>query len=617
MYKSFVLCLASVLLISCQNKPETDSKEIKKDSHSFSDPLRAVVKHLELDITVDFEQQLIYGKAEWTIENKSKTDVIVFDTRQLNIEKVTLGDDSTEAKFTLGQDVKYLGRSLTVSIEHSTTKVSIWYSTSKDAAALQWLNPQQTAGKVHPFLFTQSQAILARTWIPCQDSPGIRFTYNSKVTVPKQLLALMSAENPQKKSADGSYQFRQPQAIPSYLMALTVGDIVFKKVDRRTGVYAEPSMVNKAVWEFTDMGKMVDAAERIYGPYQWGRYDVMVLPPSFPFGGMENPMLTFATPTIIAGDRSLVSLIAHELAHSWSGNLVTNATWNDFWLNEGFTTYFERRIVEAVYGKDEANMQDVLGRRDLNTTIEDLGSLNPDTRLKTDFTNRDPDEGVSDIAYEKGYAFLRTIEEAVGRAKFDLFLRGYFDNHKFQSTTTEEFLGYLDENLLKADTQLKNKIQIDNWVYQPGVPSNIPNTIAEKFDLIDSLIKNWNTTKNPVGLNRKIVSTNQKLYFISNLSKSTTANDMALLDKEFGFTKSGNAEIQCAWYTQAVKCQYEVAFAATEKFLMTVGRRKFLTPLYGEMVKTLDGKKWAKEIYLKARPNYHSVSYNTIDGILK
>ncbi len=617
MYKSFVLCIASVLLISCQNKSETDSKEVKKDSHSFSDPLRAVVKHLELDITVDFEQQLIYGKAEWTIENKSKTDVIVFDTRQLNIEKVTLGDDSTEAKFTLGQDVKYLGRSLTVSIEHSTTKVSIWYSTSKDAAALQWLNPQQTAGKVHPFLFTQSQAILARTWIPCQDSPGIRFTYNSKVTVPKQLLALMSAENPQKKSADGSYQFRQPQAIPSYLMALTVGDIVFKKVDRRTGVYAEPSMVNKAVWEFTDMGKMVDAAERIYGPYQWGRYDVMVLPPSFPFGGMENPMLTFATPTIIAGDRSLVSLIAHELAHSWSGNLVTNATWNDFWLNEGFTTYFERRIVEAVYGKDEANMQDVLGRRDLNTTIEDLGSLNPDTRLKTDFTNRDPDEGVSDIAYEKGYAFLRTIEEAVGRAKFDLFLRGYFDNHKFQSTTTEEFLAYLDENLLKADTQLKNKIQIDNWVYQPGVPSNIPNTIAEKFDLIDSLIKNWNTTKNPIGLNRKIVSTNQKLYFISNLSKSTTANDMALLDKEFGFTKSGNAEIQCAWYTQAVTCQYEAAFAATEKFLMTVGRRKFLTPLYGEMAKTQDGKKWAKEIYLKARPNYHSVSYNTIDGILK
>ncbi|HCN83805.1 MAG TPA: aminopeptidase [Sphingobacteriaceae bacterium] len=618
MYRSLMLVSVISLLLSCQTKTaDTTQKAPEKDPHSFAEPERALVKHLDLDIKVDFEKQLISGKAVWTIENTSKNDEIIFDTRQLNIQKVTIGDDEKETMFALGDEVKYMGKPLSVNIDPSTTKVTIWYSTSKDAAALQWLNPQQTAGKVHPFLFTQSEAILARTWIPCQDSPGIRFTYKAKVSVPKDLLALMSAENPKQKSTTGNYEFNQPHPIPSYLMALAVGDIAFQEVNGRTGVYAEPSVVKKAAWEFADMGKMVDAAEKIYGPYQWGRYDVIVLPPSFPFGGMENPMLTFATPTAIAGDRSLVSLIAHELAHSWSGNLVTNATWNDFWLNEGFTTYFERRIVEALYGKDEARMQEVLGRQDLNNTLEDIGKTNPDTRLKADFKDRDPDEGVSDIAYEKGSAFLRTIEEAVGRERFDVFLRGYFDSHKFQSATTEDFLAYLDDNLLKNTSGLKEKIQVDAWVYQPGIPSNIVPARSEKFNLIDSLLAGWDKTKSSNGLSEQVKSTNERLYFIKHLSDKTNAGDMMLLDKEFGFTQSGNAEIQCAWYTLAVRYKYKSAYSHIEKFLTEVGRRKFLTPLYTEMAKSPEGKKWAKEIYVKARPNYHSVSYNSIDVLLK
>lgn len=610
--------LFTLAIVSCQQNTSlnvTNSSQAT-DKHSLSEPQKAVVKHLDLDLKVNFETQILTGKAVWTIENLSKTGEITFDTRDLNIEKITIGADDKSTTFELGEAVKFLGRPLKVKIEPGTTQVSIWYTTSKDAAALQWLNPQQTAGKKQPFLFTQSQAILARTWIPCQDSPGVRFTYNATVSVPKELMALMSAQNPQKKSSNGIYQFKQPHAIPSYLMALAVGDLQFKAVDNRTGVYAEPVTVDKAAWEFADMGKMVDAAEKIYGPYQWGRYDVLVLPPSFPFGGMENPMLTFATPTVIAGDRSLVSLIAHELAHSWSGNYVTNATWNDFWLNEGFTTYFERRIVEAVYGKEEAKMQEYLGRQTLNETIKDMGDKNPDTRLKANFNGRDPDEGVTDIAYEKGYFFLRTVEEAFGRQRFDSFLNEYFEKHAFQSVTTEQFIEDIKSGLLSSDPELAEKVQMESWIFRPGLPDNIPPVGSGKFKSIDSLVADLNFKTQITGLSKKITTANELQYFLKALPDSLGLNEMAELDREFGFTKSGNSEVQAVWYKLAIRHHYKAAYPSIEKFLTEVGRRKFLMPLYKEMISTPEGKKWAKQIYVKARPNYHSVAYHSIDELV-
>ena len=615
-----LLILVPILFaFACQPKSDHETKvaaKTQKDPHSFSEPSKAVVKHLDLDIKVDFDSKLISGKASWTIENHSKGSEIIFDARNLQISKITLGDEEKETTFSLGDDVKFMGQALKVKIDEATSKVNIYYKNEADAAAVQWLNPQQTAGKKYPFMFTQSQAILARTWIPCQDSPGIRFTYNATVAVPKELLALMSAENPQQKNPDGIYHFKQPHAIPSYLMALAVGDMAFNAVDGRTGVYAEPVTLQKATYELADMGKMTTAAEKIYGPYKWGRYDVLILPPSFPFGGMENPMLTFATPTIIAGDRSLVSLIAHELAHSWSGNLVTNANWNDFWLNEGFTTYFERRIVEDVYGKDEAKMQELLGYQGLQNLVKEMGATNADTKLKADFEGRDPDEGVSDIAYEKGYSFIRTIEDAVGRKKFDVFLRGYFDSHAFNSVTTEEFLAYLDSNLIKGDRALKDRINIDSWVYQPGLPTNSPVVGSEKFKALDSLIGEWQKSDDILILNKKL-STNEALYLISHLPANITVKQMSELDNTFEFTASGNSEIQAAWYTLAVRMKYKPAYPNIENFLTEVGRRKFLMPLYKEMVKTAEGKEWAKKIYANARPNYHSVAYNSIDEILK
>ncbi|WP_316788982.1 M1 family metallopeptidase [Pedobacter frigoris] len=614
--KKLLFFIPVLMILSCKQKTQSEDGQ-NNDPHSFSNPAEAVVKHLDLDIKVDFEKQQIAGKAVWTIENKTGVDEIVFDNSGLDIEKVTLGREEKKTTYKTGPEKKYMGTALQVAITPETKQVNIYYKTGKEASALQWLNPQQTAGKKHPYLFTQSQSIAARSWVPCQDSPGIRFTYNAKVSVPKELLALMSAENPQVRNETGTYEFKQVHPIPSYLLALAVGDIVFKSVDDRTGIYAEPSVLDKAVYEFADMGKMVHAAEKLYGPYRWGRYDLLVLPPSFPFGGMENPNLTFITPTVLAGDRSLVSIICHELAHSWSGNLVTNRTWNDFWLNEGFTNYFERRIDEEIFGKNEAAMQEVFAKQALEAAVKDMGADQKDTHLKTDYTDRSPDEGTNDIAYEKGYFFLRTIEEAVGRTKFDAFLRNYFDSHAFQSLSTEEFLADLDKNLIKGDTELAKKIRIKDWVYGPGIPSNVVAVGSERFKVIDGLIAGWKKTGSVKGLSKEIASSNEKKYFISQLPTDLTAAKMADLDREFNFTGSENTDIQLNWYTLAIRYHYTYADARIKAYLLENGRMWHIIPLYKEMLTTPEGAKRAMAIYIEARPNYHPLTYQTIDEILK
>lgn len=585
------------------------------DPHSAAMPEQAVVKHLSLNLEVDFSKKILMGTATWQIETAADAEEIYFDTRGLTIKNVWL-NDTVPADFVLADEQNFIGRPLNVLITPQTKSVKIAYQTSPDAAAIQWLSPQQTDGKNFPFMFTQSQAILARTWIPCQDSPGIRFTYDATIHCPKELLALMSAENPTEKNDSGVYHFKMPQAIPSYLMALSVGNLQFESVGKITGVYAEPTMLKKAVWEFADMQKMVDNAEALYGPYEWGRYDVLVLPPSFPFGGMENPRLTFATPTIIAGDRSLVSLIAHELAHSWSGNLVTNANWNDFWLNEGFTVYFEERIMEALYGRDYSEMLAILGRQGLNETVKDLGEDNADTKLKLHLDGRDPDDGMNLIAYQKGYYFLRLLEETVGRKAFDNFVNQYFSSHKFQSVTTEQFLNYLEENLIEPHKEKFKNVNVDQWVYQCGVPQNCPVANSTMFTAVDAQAAKFLNGADAATLQTENWNTHQWIHFISNLPASLTIDRMKNLDAAFHFTESNNAEIEDCWFLLSIKTNYETAYASMQNFLVHVGRRKFLMPLYKEMNKTADGKKLALHIYTQARPNYHSVAVSSIDEML-
>jgi leukotriene-A4 hydrolase len=616
MKKISLLLLSIAFATSCQKKETESNHKIVEDAHSFSKPNEAVAKHLDLDIKVDFDTQTISGKASWEIDNITKGTEIIFDENTLNITKVTLGDDEKETKFELGTAVEFHGKPLRIAIEPNTTKVNIYYNTTKDGVALQWLKPEQTADKKHPFVFSQGESIWSRTWIPCQDSPGIRFTYNAKVTVPKDLMALMSAVNPQQKNDTGVYTFKQDKAIPSYLMAIAVGDIEFKSIDNRTGVYAEHSVIDKAKWEFAKLGDMVVAAEKLFGPYRWGRYDVIVLPPSFPFGGMENPNLTFLTPTVLAGDRSLTSLLAHELGHSWSGNLVTNATWDDIWLNEGFTTYVEHRIGEEVFGINEAKMQDVLSRKVLEMNMEDMGKDSPDTKLKANTKGKNPDDGLSDIPYEKGYAFLQTIEAAVGREKFDAFITGYFKAHSFQSITTEDFVDYFNKNLIKGDKALAAKIRLDDWIYKPGIPSNVINPVSEDFNAIDNIQKTWRTT-GIKDLSQKIKSTNEKQHFIDYLPADLTVSEMSAIDKEFNFTNGGNFVVRRQWFIIAIKHHYKFAYPAIENFLTSYSRTYSLMPLYKEMVKTPEGKIWAKQIYSKAKSGYHATTIVAIEPVLK
>ncbi|KAA3438891.1 M1 family metallopeptidase [Rufibacter hautae] len=572
--------------------------------------------HVDWDLQVDFMQKKITGSGVYHIRHQQAPEVI-FDVHHLKITGVWLEDEPQAVDFSFTQEKPFLGQGLKIPLKPGTQKIRIAFETTAEAAALQWLEPEQTTGKKEPFLFTQSQAILARTWLPCQDSPSVRFTYTARVQVPPHLLPLMSADNPQEKNEDGVYFFRMDQPIPSYLLSLAVGDLAFAPLGERCGVYAEPGSLKAAAYEFAETEQMLLAAENLYGPYRWGRYDLLVLPPSFPFGGMENPKLTFATPTIIAGDRSLTSLVAHELAHSWSGNLVTNATWNDFWLNEGFTVYFERRIMEALYGPEYAQMLHTLGYQDLQHTLEELSQKPQDTCLKLNLENRDPDEGLTEIAYEKGNLFLCRLEALVGRARFDAFVNKYFGTFQFTSMDTDRFEQFLEKELLNGDDAVKQQLNAEAWIHSPGIPEGIVPLQARLFEKVAAELQRWETGTPANQLATENWSTHEWLYFLSNLPKTLAHAKMRELDNAFGFTASGNAEIQAEWLRHSIKHGYKEAYPALEAFLVRVGRRKFLMPLYKALLETESGTDLAREIYRKARPNYHSVSTSSLDALIQ
>jgi aminopeptidase N len=591
-----------------------------RDIHSFSNPEHVRVRHLDLDIEADFGLQVMRGTVTLTVERTSSEpkQPLVLDTRGLSIERVETSRDGkafSKVEYELGKLDPILGQSLTVPLGQSDTRVRVAYATGPKAAALQWLSPKQTAGKKQPLLFTQSQAIEARSWVPLQDSPGVRFTYTARVRTPKDLLAVMSAGNDPEQKRTGEYRFAMTQPIPSYLMALAVGDLEFRKVGSRTGVYAEPSVLPRAAREFSDMEEFLKACEKLYGPYRWGRYDVLVMPPSFPFGGMENPRLTFASPTVLAGDKSLVSLLAHELAHSWSGNLVSNATWRDFWLNEGFTVYLERRILEAVYGKARAEAEAMLGRRSLDRELADLPKS--DQILHINLTARQPVDGLTDVPYEKGALFLLHLEAVYGREAFDAFLTKYFAHFAFRSITTAEFVKYLDENLLKADGARAARAKVAEWLYQPGLPADAPNPTAASLEKVEEQAKAFASGKVPAkDLPGKKWTAQEWIHFLTVLPTSVGRDRMVSLDEAFALTKSANSEVLFQWLLLAIRNNYDAATERLEGFLTEQGRRKFLKPLYEELVKTPAGKERAVAIYRRTRPTYHSASVETVDGIV-
>ncbi|MGY2874618.1 leukotriene-A4 hydrolase [Marmoricola sp. URHA0025 HA25] len=592
-----------------------DAPSFADDPHSHAEPGRIAVRHLALDLEVDFDERCLGGSVRIDLERHTEgATELVLDTWQLEISEVTLGD-GTPAAFHLGPHDPVFGSRLAVAVGGADSVV-VRYRTHAAARALQWLGPAQTSsGK--QFLFTQSQAILARSWVPLQDTPSVRFSYDATVRVPADLLALMSASNPTQRTSDGVYRFSMPQRVPSYLMALAVGDLEFRPLGDRSGVYAEPTVLEAAAYEFAETEDMMAAVERLYGPYRWDRYDLLVTPPSFPYGGMENPRITFVTPTLLAGDRSLMSLVAHELAHSWSGNLVTNSTWSDVWLNEGFTTYLETRIVEEVYGAEYATMLLQLYRQDLTRLLPRLDASA--TVLAQDLSGRDPDEGATRIAYDKGSLFLRMLERAVGRERFDPFLRAYFDHFAFQPVDTPMFLARLRSELLEPAGVSPEEIFLDAWVHGPGLPDNAPVWASTAFVQVDRQVESLVAGGAVADLRTGGWSTYEWIHLIRALPVEGTTL-LAELDRAFGLTDSRNDEILVTWLVVALESGYVLEVAqvdtALEAFLVRQGRVKFLRPLYEALMRTERGALRAREIYAVARPGYHPVATRVIDRVV-
>src|SRR5688572_18429927 len=632
-YSILTLCLAAALAAGCSRDAAppadtatkdaavtaaADQKNVAEvDEYSYSEPDKVRIEDLALELKVDFDKKELGGSATYTLDwTDPKATQLILDTRDITVEKV-VGERADgkweDLTFAVADKDKVLGNKLTIESPQRNERIRVTYHTSPEASGLQWLTPEMTQGKKTPFMFSQSQQIHARSWVPLQDTPRVRFTYTAHVTSPKDAMVLMSADNDPTAARDGDYTFKMPQKIPSYLLAIAAGDLVFQPISGRAGVWAEPRMVKKAANEFADTEKMMVTAERLYGPYRWERYDILVLPPSFPYGGMENPRMTFATPTVIVGDKSLVSLVAHELAHSWSGNLVTFSTPKDGWLNEGFTSYVENRIIEDLYGREAADMEKVISRNELAAEYKELDPKLQVMALRPG-TLADPDGASSSTVYTKGAWFLQFLEERFGREAFDPFLKEYFNHFAFQSNPATTFVEYAKQTLLAKYPGKVTEAELDQWIYEPGVPDTAPKTASPRFDAVDAARKAWLDTGTLPDKSATAKWTTQEwVHFIDGMPKTLKPEQLAALDAAYHFTGTPNGEIAQRWYPLAVRSGYTQANEAIGAFLSKIGRRKLIMPTYNELVKTPDGLILAEGTFAQAKPGYHPITTGSVE----
>jgi aminopeptidase N len=590
------------------------------DEHSYAEPAKVAIDDLALELALDFDAKTLAGTATYRLDWKDKAaTALVLDTRELSIEKVEGGDGKgawAPLQFALAPADALLGSKLTIQTPQRPAQVRVTYRTSPKASGLQWLEPSMTEGKQLPFMFSQSQQIHARSWVPLQDTPSVRYTYSARVTSRPDVMVLMSADNDPNAIRDGDYSFRMPQRIPSYLMAIAAGDLVFKAISPRSGVWSEPAMLERAVKEFEDTEKMIATAESLYGAYRWDRYDLLVLPPSFPYGGMENPRLSFITPTVIVGDKSLVSLIAHELAHSWSGNLVTFSSAKDAWLNEGFTSYVENRIVESLYGDELAQMETAIERNALKEEYKTLDAALQVLATKPGVI-KDPDDSSTATVYHKGAWFLHYLEDRFGREKFDAFLRGYFDHYAFRSIDSAEFAKYAKANLLAKNPNIVTVAQFDAWLYEPGIPGDAPQAQARRLNTVDSARLAWlGSQQLPPAELTKAWTTQEWVHFLEALPDTLTVEQLAQLDQAYVFTGTANGEIAQRWYPLAVASGYTQANDAIAAFLKRIGRRKLIMPTYTALSKTESGLAFAKQVFAEATPGYHPITRDSVQKLL-
>jgi aminopeptidase N len=589
------------------------------DPYSYAQPDAVRVTHLDLRLKLDFPHRQLAGQATLTLAWKdAKAASLVLDTRDLSIASVEAVDATGKTSalpYALAPRDKQLGSKLTIQAPQHPREVRIVYTTSPEASGLQWLPPAQTADKKQPFMFSQSESIHARSWVPLQDSPAIRFTYDAHVDAPQDARVAMSAPNDPKHALNGSFDFHQTHPIPSYLLAIAAGDLAAQETGPRSAVYAEPSVVGKAAHEFEDTEKMIQTAEQLYGPYRWGRYDILVLPPSFPYGGMENPNMTFATPTVLVGDKSLVSLVAHELAHSWSGNLVTAASWRDIWLNEGVTTYVQGRITEALYGKRQADEEALL---DVHALQREVGTLPANAqRLAPKPSNIGADDSLSDVAYNKGSWFLRTLEQRFGRETFDNYLKSYFDHFAFQSITTEQMLAFLKPNLIDKYPGKMSWAEVQDWVYGTGIPKNAPIPASPRFDAIDQERSSFLAgTLAADKLDAKGWNTQEWMYFLDGLPNTPPLDRMQALDAAWHLTGTPNAEIGMRWYVHAIGAGDKAVWPAAAEHMTRIGRLYLTMPLYRALSATPDGLAFAQQVYAKAKDGYHPLTQQAVEALL-
>ena len=601
-------------------KPAPTASARRADENSYAQPEQVRISDLALDLKLDFDQKQLAGTATYTLDwADPKATALVLDTRELTIEKVEGESEGAWAplQFKLDAADPVFGSKLSIETPQRNAKVRITYQTAPTASGLQWLEPAMTEGKKAPFMFSQSQAIHARSWVPLQDTPSVRFTYSAHITSRPDVMVLMSADNDPAAARDGDYSFQMPQPIPSYLLAIAAGDLVFKPISGRSGVWAEPTMVDRAVKEFEDTEKMIATTEKLYGEYRWGRYDMLVLPPSFPFGGMENPRLSFITPTVIVGDKSLVSLIAHELAHSWSGNLVTNASWKDIWLNEGFTTYVQGRITEALYGAEMADMERQIDQDGLKADLVGM-SKEDQALILPPLNERDPDEALSEVAYTKGAWFLQFLEQRFGREVFDPFVRAWFDDHAFQSADSDQFIAYLEKNLLPKNPSAVTQAELDAWLKEPGIPVIAAAAQSRTFSNVDTARIAWRGSKElPNPQLTQDWGTQAWVRLLEGLGETLKPEQLEQLDAAYKFTGTANGEIAMRWYPLALRSGYLQARPAAGEFIEKVGRRKLIMPIYQELVKTPDGLAFAREAFARARPGYHPITTASVEAVLE
>jgi len=582
------------------------------DPHSYFDDAQPRSKSWRLRLRADFERKVLTGEVDIALEGGADGPLDL-DTKGLTIRSVSAA--GAAAPFELGPEEPILGRRLRVSLPRGGKSLTISYETSPSAVGLQWLAPEQTEGKRRPFLFSQCQAIHARSVVPCQDSAAARVTYEAEIVVPEGLTAVMSAGPAGDAPAPGggrAFTFRMPQAIPSYLLALAIGELEGRDLSARARVWAEPATIDKAAREFGGVESMIEAAEALFGPYDWERYDMLVLPPSFPYGGMENPRMTFLTPTLLAGDRSLVDVVAHELAHSWTGNLVTNATAEHFWLNEGFTVWAERRILKALRGEEAAALSWAIGQRDLEEALARFKDKPELTLLRTHLAGVDPDDAFSGVPYEKGSRFVAALERAAGEEKFDRFVKSYMRHFRFQSLTTERFCAFVEESF----PGLLAKVDADSWLNKPGLPAGSPRFVSARLEELTALAAAWKDGRRPDPAAMKAWPPAELLVYLQKLPRELSREDCAWLDENLGLTGRGNYEILTQWLCIAAASGYAPAFDRARRLLSTVGRMKYVRPLYSALGKTAAGRALAREVFAAAAPTYHALTRRAAESVL-